>query len=791
MALKKMVYLYLSNYAEQNPDLSIMAVNTLVQDCKNQDPMVRGLALRSLTGLRVANITEYITAPVQAALVDQSGYVRKTGVVGILKMHHVSPELVADGDFVDKLYDMIGDRDANVSMNCLVVLSELLREDGGIAINQPIVHHILGRIRQYNEWGQGIVLSIASKYRPDSAEEALKILNIMETCLKMANANVVIAACKCFINIAKILPPNIKAQVYARLKTPLLMLMSQPSSEVAFIVLQHLKLIVRLCPAVFMPEVKQFFLRHNEPSAVKFAKLDILPQLANTSNFAVLIGELCHYVNAVDEELNRRTIKAIAKVGLAVSECVDQVIGRLLEFFEMEASFVRSETVTALKDLMRKYPARCAGVMPAIHTTLRKIDEPVGKSAMVWMIGEFGEMMPEGPYVLEGIIDNWEEERSTEVRLALMTATMKLFFKRSPEMVAMLGRLFQTILTDDETVSPDVHDRALLFYRALQRDIDLARQIVRASEGVADDGSQLADNLATVGFVEDRDEVLHNQLLSEFDTLAVVYEQPSSQFVSEEYQLGVVTDTGDEEQDAAILQPQAGADASAPMLAPTPAAAPVDGGMDSMLDLMGGDLLGGGAPAPAAPVQPAAGIGGDLLDDLFGGGGVAAAPAVQLVPCQLNGQVFEAQWGQLATSSSSPANALSGPHVLQNVVAALAGGGVQCLAQGDQGATLKLFLYAQEASGAMHLMQMLVNKVRRLPLSLLFLPSPASSSPSLSRLTPLPSHPFFALPRSRHSRPDCRTRWRLRAPMAPAQPRSRSTLVHCCEGGSGVRNSNT
>jgi vesicle coat complex subunit len=784
MALKKMVYLYLCNYAEQNPDLSIMAVNTLVQDCKNQDPMVRGLALRSLTGLRVANITEYITAPVQAALVDQSGYVRKTGVVGILKMHHVSPDLVADGDFVDKLYDMIGDRDANVSMNCLVVLSELLREDGGIAINQPIVHHILGRITQYNEWGQGIVLSIASKYRPDTAEEALKILNIMETCLKMANANVVVAACKCFINIAKILPPNIKAQVYARLKTPLLMLMSQPSSEVAFIVLQHLKLIVRLCPTVFMPEVKQFFLRHNEPSAVKFAKLDILPQLANTSNFAVLIGELCHYVNAVDEELNRRTIKAIAKVGLAVSECVDQVIGRLLEFFEMEAAFVRSETVTALKDLMRKYPARCAEVMPAIHTTLRKIDEPVGKSAMVWMIGEFGEMMPEGPYVLEGIIDNWEEETSTEVRLALMTATMKLFFKRSPEMVAMLGRLFQTILTDDETVSPDVHDRALLFYRALQRDIDLARQIVRASEGVADDGSQLADNLATVGFVEDRDEVLHNQLLSEFDSLAVVYEQPSSQFVSEEYQLGVVTDTGDEDEVGAMLQP--GADASDPMLAPTPAAAPADSGMDSMLDLMGVDLLGGGAPAPAAPVQPQqqpaaapGGVGGDLLDDLFGGGGsVAAAPAVravQLVPCQLNGQVFEAQWGQLATSSSSPANALSGAHVLANVVGALAGGGVQCLAQGDQGATLKLFLYAQEASGAMHLIQMLVNKVR----------SSVRGRVVLSTCPPL-SHPSFACPRSCPSRPGYRTRSRLRAPMAPARPRSHSTLAHCCEGASGV-----
>ena len=786
MALKKMVYLYLCNYAEQNPDLSIMAVNTLVQDCKNQDPMVRGLALRSLTGLRVSNITEYITAPVQAALVDQSGYVRKTGVVGILKMHHVSPELVADGEFVDKLYDMIGDRDPAVSMNCLVVLTELLREDGGIAINQPIVHHILGRIRQYNEWGQGIVLSIASKYRPETADEALKILNIMETCLKIANANVVIAACKCFLNIAKILPPNIKAQVHARLKTPLLMLMSQPSSEVAFVVLQHLKIIVRICPTVFMPEVKQFFLRHNEPTAVKFAKLDILPQLANRENFAVLIGELCHYVNAVDEELNRRTIKAIAKVGLAVSECVDQVIGHLLEFFEMDASFVRSETVTALKDLMRKYPARCAEVMPAIQASLRRIDEPVGKSAMVWMIGEFGQVMPDGPYILEGMIDNWEEETSAEVRLALMTASMKLFFKRAPEMSAMLGRLFQTTLTDDETVSPDVHDRALLFYRALQRDVELAKQIVRASEGVADDGSQLADNLASLGFVEDRDDVLHQALLNEFDTLAVVYEQPSSQFTAEEYQMNVVTDTGDDDEEE-MLQQQP--DASAPMLA-APAAA--DSAMDSMLDLMGGDLLGG-SPAPAAvPAQPAAapapaGLGGDLLDDLFGSGvatpppaAPAASPSLQLVPCQIDGATFEGQWGQLGTSASAPACALSGGHVLSNLVGLLANGGVLLLAQGDQGAAIKLFLYAKEASGAMHLIQMLVNKVRALCARLCSASCCYTGLPVCSLVSrAMCSHPPPPPPRSLclfslSNRLLCHTQLRSRAQAAAAQ-RSRST----------------
>ncbi len=47
-----MVYLYLGNYAESNPELSLLAVNTLQKDASDTNPMVRGLALRYLCSLR-------------------------------------------------------------------------------------------------------------------------------------------------------------------------------------------------------------------------------------------------------------------------------------------------------------------------------------------------------------------------------------------------------------------------------------------------------------------------------------------------------------------------------------------------------------------------------------------------------------------------------------------------------------------------------------------------------------------------------------------------------------------
>ena len=62
VVLKKMLYLYITTYAQHNPDLTLLTINLLTKDCKDQDPTIRGLALRSLCQLRVANLVEYIVS---------------------------------------------------------------------------------------------------------------------------------------------------------------------------------------------------------------------------------------------------------------------------------------------------------------------------------------------------------------------------------------------------------------------------------------------------------------------------------------------------------------------------------------------------------------------------------------------------------------------------------------------------------------------------------------------------------------------------------------------------------
>lgn len=51
LVCKKMIYLYLINYAKTNDETAIMAINTFLKDCNHVDGRIRGNALKTLCSL--------------------------------------------------------------------------------------------------------------------------------------------------------------------------------------------------------------------------------------------------------------------------------------------------------------------------------------------------------------------------------------------------------------------------------------------------------------------------------------------------------------------------------------------------------------------------------------------------------------------------------------------------------------------------------------------------------------------------------------------------------------------
>ena len=106
---KKLVYLYLMNYAKTQPELVILAVNTFVKDTDDSNPLIRALAIRTMGCLRAEKIIDYLCDPLQKCLRDENPYVRKTAALCVAKLYDLKPDLVLDNGFLEQLQEMVGD----------------------------------------------------------------------------------------------------------------------------------------------------------------------------------------------------------------------------------------------------------------------------------------------------------------------------------------------------------------------------------------------------------------------------------------------------------------------------------------------------------------------------------------------------------------------------------------------------------------------------------------------------------------------------------------------------------
>lgn len=95
--LKKLVYLYVINYAKNKPDLTIMAVNSFQKDAKERlNPLMRALAIRTMGCIRLERINELFCESLKDCLADTDPYVKKTACLAVAKLFQTSPRLVKD-----------------------------------------------------------------------------------------------------------------------------------------------------------------------------------------------------------------------------------------------------------------------------------------------------------------------------------------------------------------------------------------------------------------------------------------------------------------------------------------------------------------------------------------------------------------------------------------------------------------------------------------------------------------------------------------------------------------------
>lgn len=696
-----MVYLYLTNYARSHPELAQMCTNTLQKDCGNEDPMVRGMALRSLCGLNLPQMVEYISEPLRRSLTDHHPYVRKTGVMGILKLYELDPESFESSGFVDILYDMLRDPDAAVVCNCIIVLNEVMQKspNGGMAINRAIMLHLLNRIHEFNEFAKVQILELVPRYIPANEDEGFQIMNLLDPVLRTSGSAAVMATIGAFLSLAEQLGDDtdeMKRQIVNRVKAPLVTQITSGSSEMMYTLLKHVEALCEICPGIFDDEYRQFYVRYNEATHVKYLKITILPKLANPDTAPDIVSELAECVNdASNIKLSRLATRSMARIacsGQGGPGCAEAIARRLVDMLDLNVDHVSSEAATALAMIVRKHPASKTLVAPPLVRSLKYMAESSGKASIIFLLGECGDIVDEAPYALEKLIDTYDSIKDARVKMALLNSTVKLFFMRPPEVQRMLGRLLSK--ATDDVSSQDLHDRALLYYRLLRSGADpvMCENVIKTNMTISEQ----------VKFSEEDDSELRAQLMEEFNTLSIIYGKPSVNFIAPEYQVKYVKMP----EEHPLAPGDAGSISSAnnrPNAAPYTEAATSD-------------------PAPAPPPAPAP-AGGDF--DLLGFDGPSAAPAAPVpapsppgglnlsASATMSGEDYQNAWSSIPDSDAivSTIPLQSVPPSTDAVESKLQQRQVMTMASGELPTEFKFFFYARDdTSGMTFLLQANVEK---------------------------------------------------------------------------------
>ncbi|XP_052073293.1 AP-1 complex subunit beta-1-like isoform X2 [Mytilus californianus] len=521
LELKKLVYLYLMNYAKSQPDMAILAVNTFVKDCEDSNPLIRALAVRTMGCIRVDKIIDYLCQPLRNCLKDEDPYVRKTAAVCVAKLYDINAQLVEDQGFLDLLRDMLSDSNPMVVANAVAAISEILESSPTaqqvLEMNASTINKLLTALNECTEWGQVFILDAISNYTPKDDKEAQSICERVTPRLAHANAAVVLSAVKVIMKFMEMLDGSSEyvLTLVKKLAPPLVTLLSA-EAEIQYVALRNINLIVQKRSDILKNEMKVFFVKYNDPIYVKLEKLDIMIRLTSQANIAQVLAELKEYATEVDVDFVRKSVRAIGRCAIKVEPAAEKCVSTLLDLIQTKVNYVVQEAIVVIKDIFRKYPNKYESIIATLCENLDTLDEPEARASMIWIIGEYAERIDNADELLESFLEGFQDENS-QVQLQLLTAIVKLFLKRPTDTQELVQQVLSLATQDSD--NPDLRDRGYIYWRLLSTDPAAAKEVVLAEKPLISEETDLIEP------------TLLDELICHISSLASVYHKPPNSFV--------------------------------------------------------------------------------------------------------------------------------------------------------------------------------------------------------------------------------------------------------------------
>lgn len=490
--IKKLVYVYLTRYAEEKQDLALLSISTFQRALKDPNQLIRASALRVLSSIRVTVIVPIMLPAIKESAVDMSPFVRKTAAHAIPKLYSLDPEMKEE--LINIIEKLLADRTTLVIGSAAMAFEEVCPER--IDLIHKNYRKLVNLLVDVEEWGQVTLLNMLTRYArtqfmdpniglefpsqekqfyEENSDDELEdeetviideekirpyrmdpdhrlLLRSTKPLLQSRNASVVMATSQLYWHLA----PKPEIQIVAKALVRLL----RSHYEVQAIVLNSIAAMTiqeKGGAKIFQPYLRLFFVRSSDPAHVKILKLEILTNLARPDNISILLREFQSYITGGEKSSVAATIQAIGRCASCIPEVTATCLTGLVQLLSSPEQTVVAESVLEIKKLLQSQQEEHTDIISQMVKLIDTIEVPSARAAVLWVVGEYCERIPLlAPDVLRKSAKSFCNE-TDQVKLQVLNLSVKLCLT-NPGQTKLLTQYVLNLAKYD--MNYDIRDRA-------------------------------------------------------------------------------------------------------------------------------------------------------------------------------------------------------------------------------------------------------------------------------------------------------------------------------------------
>lgn len=484
--VKKLVYIYLTHYAESDPDLALLSVNAIQKSLSDQNPQIRAMALRTMAGMRIPVISQIVSLAIKRGVADLSPYVRKAAALAIPKCYQLDPTTLPQ--LTDHLSVLLGDKQYFVVGPAAQTFLQICPDR--IDILHKHYRGLVKKLIDMDEWGQlatmQILLVYARKCFPqrkqkitktntkgfyedeadeiETLEEEVQVIDpdlnlLLKSCqllLQSRNSAIVVMAASCLSYLGSY--EHTKATV-----GPLVALMRGPT-ELQQVILSNIVLIALKHAKLFVPFASHFLVNSRDAKQVWQLKVEVLTLIfphANDQLKSLVLNELETLAHSADNDQIQESVRAIGRCAQSDARSSSRCFRVLMNQITSFDNLLVSEVLTVMRHLIQRDPVAHRKTVVRLARNLDRTTGSEARATIIWLVGEFAGLDRDNniaPDVLRILVKDFADE-SEEAKQQIILLAAKVYLQHLQDQDGKEGPQNQDIeLEYNATANGDASD---------------------------------------------------------------------------------------------------------------------------------------------------------------------------------------------------------------------------------------------------------------------------------------------------------------------------------------------